>query len=143
MEEKKYAYQLDGFGIFVGMAERQISPLEEGVWLIPGGAVIEPEMPDLSEGQFARLVDGSWQIITTNEAHNVRNAYEIDSDGFLVKFVPKMNYFNGTDFVYPSGIQDNPVVPALEEGMCARLVGGVWETMTLAEMYAIKYPPAP
>ena len=135
------AYQLDHFGIFVGMADRQRSPLENDVWLIPGGAVVEPEMPTIPSGKSARLVNGTWQILTATEVLNVRNAYQLDSLGFFIQFVPKMNYFNGTGYTYPEDVQDSPAVPEILAGKAARLVNGAWEIMTVEEMYSIKYPP--
>jgi len=128
------AMQLDYFGIFVGMVPRQPSPLENGVWLVPGGAVIEPPLPTIPVGQFARLVEGTWQILTANDVTNVRNAYQLDSLGFFLQFVPKMNYFNGSGYTYPDGVQDSPAVPVIPNGQYAQLVAGVWSILTQEQM---------
>lgn len=46
-------YQTRADGVLVGLAEADPSPLEEGVWLIPGGCVtVEP--PSFVEGEWAR-----------------------------------------------------------------------------------------
>lgn len=59
--ENKIAYQTNELGIYVGEVYCQPSPLEPGVWLIPGGAtdVVPPEIP---EGKQAKLVEGSWVV---------------------------------------------------------------------------------
>lgn len=46
-------YQTRADGVFVGLAEADPSPLEEGAWLIPGGCVVV-EPPSFVEGERAR-----------------------------------------------------------------------------------------
>lgn len=65
------AYQIDGNGIFVGVCNRQIDPLESikqgtTVYLIPAGA-IEVEPPSFEEGQYARWTGDEWVIETIPE----------------------------------------------------------------------------
>lgn len=140
--EKKYAYQLDNFGIFVGMAERQASPLEDGVWLIPGGAVVEPDMSPIPPGKHARYVNGDWIYITANEALNARNAFQVDDLGFFVQFHPKTNFVNELGgYTYPAFIHDSPAVPVLADGQAAQLVNGTWHVMSVVAAALIKYPP--
>lgn len=58
-------YQTDSRGFYVGEATADRSPLEEGVWLIPGGCVtVAP--PEPQEGKRARWVNGQWYMV--NEA---------------------------------------------------------------------------
>jgi hypothetical protein len=54
----KQVIQLDADGYFVGFATADESPLEPGVYLIPGGC-IEAEAPTIPEGQRAKW-DGAW-----------------------------------------------------------------------------------
>ena len=54
----KQVTQLDADGYFVGFATADESPLEPGVFLIPGGC-IEAEAPTIPEGQRAKW-DGAW-----------------------------------------------------------------------------------
>jgi len=54
----KQVIQLDANDYFVGFAVADESPLEPGVYLIPGGC-IEAETPTVPEGQRAKW-DGAW-----------------------------------------------------------------------------------
>lgn len=62
------AYQIDGNGIFIGVCNRQIDPLETikqgvDVYLVPAGAItVEP--PSFEEGQYARWTGDEWVIET-------------------------------------------------------------------------------
>lgn len=59
-------YQTDHKGVFVGTAEADESPLQDGVFLIPGGCVVDPP-PSFEEGQRARRVSGAWIVEATPE----------------------------------------------------------------------------
>ena len=56
-------YQTDFDGFYVGETLAQESPLEPGVFLIPGGA-FEAKPPALSGGERARMVSGSWVTVS-------------------------------------------------------------------------------
>ena len=58
----KTVYQTNIDGYFTGLTGADESPLEPGVYLIPGGAV-EVEPPSFGPGSAARWVDGAWQIV--------------------------------------------------------------------------------
>jgi hypothetical protein len=58
----KTVYQTDFQGYFTCPVEADPSPLEPGVWLIPGGAV-EVRPPVLSSGQRARWNGRAWDVI--------------------------------------------------------------------------------
>jgi hypothetical protein len=58
----KTVYQTNSDGYFTGQTQADESPMEPGVYLIPGGAV-EIEPPDFGLGSAARWVDGAWQIV--------------------------------------------------------------------------------
>ena len=51
-------YQTDINGYYVGITQADPSPLEPGVWLIPGGAyTVAPSIPN---GHYAQWVNGTW-----------------------------------------------------------------------------------
>ena len=56
------AFQTNRDGYFVGTVEADESPLEPGVYLIPGGAV-EIAPPSFGPGSAARWVNDAWQIV--------------------------------------------------------------------------------
>jgi hypothetical protein len=58
----KTVYQTDFEGFYTGPTSADPSPLEPGVWLIPGGAV-EIKPPALSSGQRARWNGRAWDVI--------------------------------------------------------------------------------
>lgn len=54
-------YQTDRAGVFVAALDADESPLEPGVFLIPGGAVtVAP--PLVAEGQRARWINSDWLV---------------------------------------------------------------------------------
>lgn len=57
----KEVSQLDANGFFVGLTVADESPLERGVYLIPGGAV-DSLPPSFLEGQRARFSQGEWTV---------------------------------------------------------------------------------
>lgn len=76
----KQVIQLDSQGYFAGFSMAEESPLEPGVWLMPGGCIeaIEPEVPD---GHRARW-DGhgkKW-IYETITQHTPELAPETEDD---------------------------------------------------------------
>lgn len=58
----KWISQLDADGVFVGEVMADESPLEPGVFLIPGGAVDAAAPQDVPVGQRARWVNGDWLL---------------------------------------------------------------------------------
>jgi hypothetical protein len=56
----KTVSQLDAAGYFVGITDADESPLEPGVWIIPGGAV-DVAPPLVPQGQRARW-NGAWAL---------------------------------------------------------------------------------
>lgn len=57
----KIVSQLNAAGYFVGPAQADASPLEPGVFLIPGGCV-DQTPPDIPQGTRARWAEGAWQF---------------------------------------------------------------------------------
>lgn len=53
------AYQTDEDGFYVEAVECQESPLEPGIFLVPGGAV-EVAPPELAENQLAKWDGSAW-----------------------------------------------------------------------------------
>ena len=143
MSEFRYAHQLDFYGIYVGDVVRQKSPLESDVWLIPGGAVIEPALPSIPEGSYARLVDGVWQIINQNTYDFIHNAYRVDGYGIFLSLEPRSKFLANGVYTYPEGVISGPILPVLAEGEFARFVDGVWLTLTQEEVDALRTPTPP
>ena len=61
------AYQTNREGFFTGIVEADESPLEQGVYLIPAGAV-EIEPPSFGPGSAARWTGDAWQIVALPDA---------------------------------------------------------------------------
>lgn len=61
----KTVYQLDQTGAYLGETIAHKSPLEPGVYLIPGGCV-ETAPPETKEGQIA-VWDGVWTLVDLPE----------------------------------------------------------------------------
>jgi hypothetical protein len=55
------AYQTNKDGVYVGTVKRQASPLEPGVFLIPGGAVLVAP-PEIPAGQQAHWDGSAWSL---------------------------------------------------------------------------------
>lgn len=56
---QKIVFQLDDEGYFMGPTEADESPLEPGVFLVPGGC-IEVEPPKVKTGHILRFLDDAW-----------------------------------------------------------------------------------
>ncbi len=54
-------YQTNANGVFIGETEADESPLEPGVFHIPGGCV-EQAPPAFGEGERARWAEGAWLV---------------------------------------------------------------------------------
>jgi len=61
----KIVYQLDQNGAYLGETIAHESPLEPGIYLIPGGCV-ETAPPETNEGQVA-VWDGVWTLVDLPE----------------------------------------------------------------------------
>ena len=73
----KVVYQTDHLGIYTGKTVADRSPLEPGVWLIPGGCVevAPPAVPD----KKAALWDGrKWQLVDSYQGLTVYNTMTRD-----------------------------------------------------------------
>ena len=70
-EEKKYAFQLSEEGFYMGLVERQPSPLEPGVWLMPHLAIEGPPPPNVPAecvtGKFIHWNGKEWKLIDPPE----------------------------------------------------------------------------
>ena len=69
----KQVCQLNAAGYFTGLVTADESPLEPGVFLIPGGCVDAPT-PTISEGQRAKW-NGSWVVEDIPEPEPVELTY--------------------------------------------------------------------
>ena len=57
------AYQLDNEGFFIEETDCVESPLEPGVYLIPGGCITEPPLPRFGKNEIPQYVNGEWKIV--------------------------------------------------------------------------------
>ena len=57
----KNVSQLDAAGYFAGTTIADESPLEPGVFLLPGGAV-DASAPDTPSGHLAKWANGGWSF---------------------------------------------------------------------------------
>lgn len=55
-------YQMDRDGWYVGPVEADPSPLEPGVFLIPGGCVLDPPATFDPLTELPRRIDGQWIV---------------------------------------------------------------------------------
>ena len=78
----KTVYQIDTSGLFIGQTVADESPLEPGVWLMPGGTVETPPPVDYPEGQWPRWNGRRWVL-----ANNVKAADESAALGKLQAFL--------------------------------------------------------
>lgn len=74
---QKILCQLDQEGFFLGTITADESPLERGVYLIPGGAITDPPPEKVLPGMAYRFVDGVWRA---DEDHRQACLYRV-SDG--------------------------------------------------------------
>lgn len=56
-------YQTDRAGLFVCSTEADASPLEDGVWLLPAGAIEAPPPDEWPETHWPRWNGHAWQLI--------------------------------------------------------------------------------
>lgn len=59
----KIVYQTNHLGLYVGPVEAEESPLEPGVFLIPGGCVERPPPADIPEFKTACWTGKTWQLL--------------------------------------------------------------------------------
>lgn len=80
MRQEKVMSQLDADGFFICATRGEESPLEPGVFLIPGGA-IDVTPPTVPEGQRAKW-DGQWvfEAIPTPPEPEPKPLPEIDAE---------------------------------------------------------------
>lgn len=83
----KIVYQIDALGIYTGPTEADPSPLEPGVWLIPGGCV-EVAPPTPREHQVPHWDGQRWRLISSYQGLTAYNTStgaprEIDRVGTL------------------------------------------------------------
>lgn len=74
----KIVYQLDEEGYFMAEAEADESPLEPGVYLVPGGCVENPPPKIKKEGQLQRFVGDRWTLVDKPKAQEVEEEQEAD-----------------------------------------------------------------
>ncbi|MNJ24681.1 hypothetical protein D3C77_191050 [compost metagenome] len=146
----KTVYQTNHLGLYTGPTEADLSPLEPGVWLIPGGCV-EVEPPEVSEHEAALWNGQAWEVvdfyqglivysITTGEPMTLNGMEQIPS-GYTVKEPgPDQVWKNGewvddTDAVLAKLYQEKLV--EITQG-CAQFIESGFESSALGEPH--RYP---
>ena len=77
--KQKIVFQTNHECVLVGTCLADESPLEPGVWMIPGGCV-ELEPPPIPEGQQARYSSGAWLLEPIPLAAAAPQVQELASD---------------------------------------------------------------
>lgn len=141
----KTVYQTDNLGVYIGAAQAELSPLEEGVWLIPGGCVEMPP-PAAPAHQAARWNGEAWELvnyfqglvvysIATGESLELNGFQEIPT-GYTVKQPgPGQVWKNGewvddTAAILAKLYKDK--LAAISQG-CAQHIEGGYESAALGE----------
>jgi hypothetical protein len=93
-------YQTDENGMFIGALQADLSPLEDGVWLIPAGCV-ETAPPSFSEGQFARWTGDIWVVedIPTPEPEPEPAPEELAEQAKQRRIAELEQFLRDTDYV--------------------------------------------
>jgi hypothetical protein len=82
----KTVCQLNGDGYFVGPVVADESPLESGVFLIPGGAIDAP-IPEIPDGKLAKWNGGSFDFVDPPKRDDTGNV--IVDDGKIPPVSPR------------------------------------------------------
>ena len=73
-----YAHDSDGwYTTTIDLNDSDLSPLEHGVYLIPGGA-LEAEPPEPTGGRWPRVIDGAW-VLADRESGEQQDMPETDA----------------------------------------------------------------
>lgn len=90
----KQVSQLDENGYFTGVTVAEESPLEDGVFLIPAGA-IEADVPTVPEGKRAKW-NGSWVIEDIPQQEPEPEPVELTyAQKRLIEYPPMADYIDG------------------------------------------------
>lgn len=123
---QKIVYQTNSQHIFVGVAEADESPLEPGVWLIPGGCV-ELAPPKVGPGMRARWAQTQWVLEPIPLAVTEADASSaIDVMQTYIGIIQRHMDAKAQEFGYDSLISgisyaDEPAVPKFQaEGQALR-----------------------
>ena len=71
--ETKTAYQFDYAGLFAGVTDADESPLEPGVFLLPGRCTFDPPPADVPNDKWPRWHGTDWELVarpTATESEN-------------------------------------------------------------------------
>lgn len=136
-------YQTDPEGVYVGTTTADESPLEPGVFLLPGGCV-EAEPPILYEKELARWnwEDMMWGIEEIPEPELPPGFLAVWEDGaWRAHEVPRLPEIQGLETFWQNGAWSYrrkpepppiPPQPEITEDQIAILVDGVWQVYDVA-----------
>jgi len=150
LPQQKIVYQTNADGIFVGATEADESPLEPGVWLIPGGCVETPP-PTLGAGVQARWAQHYWVLEPIPQAAGAPVASAADGMPTSIDIIQRHLDSKAKELGYDSLISaisyaEEPAVPKFQaEGQALR----AWRSKVWAAAYAYlaeaddQAPPSP
>lgn len=138
----KIVYRFDIDGYFAGeqvLDESDLSPLEEGVYLIPAGCL--EEAPDIPAGYVARVINGKWdyQLVMPSTSPEAPVATPVDQQAVLTSHVQEYMDAIARSYGYDSiasavTYADEPIVPKFQlEGKAFRS----WRSVVWAKCYEL------
>jgi len=148
MEITKVVYQTDALGIFIGEAIADRSPLEDGVWLIPGGCV-EVAPPSVPAFKAARWMGTKWQLIDSYQgltAYNQQTREPMVVDragpipaGYTLEVPSAGQVWGGKHWIddVPAVIElrYSALVAAINQACTQQITGGFWSEALSARYF--------
>lgn len=64
MSTTKTCYQIDRAGLLLGQTDADESPLEPGVFLLPGGCTFTSPPANVPDGKWPRWNGSTWDLVT-------------------------------------------------------------------------------
>lgn len=133
----KIVSQLDAEGYFIGEAVAQESPLEPGVFLIPGGAV-DVSPPQLNSSKRLRFVHGQWnEISITPDPEPVKTEQQIQRTLTMAvqTHMNRVAQAVGYDNIYTAVTYANE--PAVQKYQIEGLALRAWRSLVWAKCYEV------
>ncbi|MDC0686156.1 hypothetical protein POF53_01010 [Mitsuaria sp. RG] len=147
MTKTKTVYQTSALGLFIGIAEADESPLEPGVFLIPGGCVETPP-PEVPENKAAHWNGKAWQLvdyyqglvvysITNGEPLTINGMGPIPAGYTMAKPAPDQVWKNGAWVDDTAAILAKLYPAKLSEisTACAQYIEGGFDSAALGEAH--------
>lgn len=145
--QTKIVYQTDHLGIYVGEAIADPSPLEDGVWLIPGGC-IEQAPPAIPEHKAAHWDGQRWKLIDSYlglTAYNIQTGEPVAIDrhgqlppGYTLEVPAPGQIWKDGEWIddIPAAVERlyQERIAAIDNACSREITGGVW-SQALGDRY--------